>query len=79
MDRGSNNSIIFRSPFFALFISTSLLHPKSRNKHGATNRKKNSNPNELSQSDNPFIFNNWNVTCQAQPDDLSREGAFVVC
>ena len=40
---------------------------------------KKSNPNELSQSDNPFIFNNLNVTCQAQPDDLSREGVFVVC
>ena len=41
--------------------------------------EKNLNPNELSQSDNPLIFNNLNVTCQAQPDDLSRVGAFVVC
>ena len=28
---------------------------------------------------NPIVFNNLNVTCQAQPDDLSSVGAFIVC
>ena len=55
-----------------------LLRFKSLNKHGTTNIK-NQNPNKLSQSNNSIIFNNLNVTCQAQPHDLSSIGAFIVC
>ena len=33
----------------------------------------------LRKSNNPIVFNNLNVTCQAQPDDLSSVGAFIVC
>ena len=40
--------------------------------------EKNQNPSKLSQSNNPVIFNKLNVTCQAQPDDLSSVGAFIV-